>query len=167
LRVIESVSRERPIRAAIGGSGPEEENLRRLSSELGLDHVVTFLGWIGTESELNTVLNKGRIFLLTSQTEGFPTTISESMCAGTCCVAADVGDVSTVIDNKRNGVTVSPFDNIEEYKTQILRILDNDDYAEDLRQEALKTCRMLSLKNRSGIFKDIIANFLIRTSSPS
>ncbi|MHA2208312.1 MAG: glycosyltransferase family 4 protein [Candidatus Thorarchaeota archaeon] len=165
LRVIEKVSRERPIKAAIGGSGPEEENLRRLSSELGLDHVVTFLGWIGTESELNTVLNRGRIFLLTSQTEGFPTTISESMCAGTCCVAADVGDVSTVIDNKRNGVIVSPFDNVEEYKTQILRILDNDDYAEGLRQEGLETCSMLSMKNRAGVFKDIIPNFLIKTSN--
>ncbi len=165
LRVIEKVSRERPIKAAIGGSGSEEENLRRLSSELGLDQIVTFLGWIGTESELNTVLNKGRIFLLTSQTEGFPTTISESLCAGTCCVSANVGDVSTVIDSNRNGVLVSPFDNVEEYTTQILRILDNDEYAENLRQEGFKTCRMLSMKNRAGLFKSIIPNFLIKTSN--
>ena len=162
LRVIKEISRERSVNAAIGGSGVEEENLRKMRLQLGLEQIVTFIGWVDSESSLNEILNQSRVFLLTSQTEGFPTTISEALCAGTCCVAANVGDVSTVIDDKKNGILVSPFDNIEEYKNQIIRILDNDDFQENLRQMGLKTCRQLSLQHRAKIFQRFVSDFIIK-----
>lgn len=165
LRVIKEISRERSINVAIGGSGLDEENLRKICSQLGLDHIVTFIGWIDSESDLNIILNQSKVFLLTSQTEGFPTTISEALCAGTCCVAANVGDVSTIIDNNKNGILVSPFDNVEEYKNQIIRILDNNDFAENLRQMGMKTCRQLSMEHRAQIFKKVISDFLIKPSN--
>jgi glycosyltransferase involved in cell wall biosynthesis len=165
LRVVKEISRERSINVAIGGAGIEEENLRKICSQLGLDHIVTFIGWVDSESDLNIILNQSKVFLLTSQTEGFPTTISEALCAGTCCVAANVGDVSTVIDNNKNGILVSPFDNVEEYKNQIIRILDNNDFAGNLRQMAMKTCRQLSIEHRAEIFKKVISDFLIKPSN--
>ena len=51
-------------------------------------------------------MNKGNLFVLTSQSEGLPHTLLESMSCGLVPISSDVGDISSVINNKQNGYLV-------------------------------------------------------------
>ena len=71
----------RPISCAIVGDGPDKESLVRLSEQLDLSKLVTFLPW-SPRSEVPFVLDKIRCFAMTSRHEGFATTILESHARG-------------------------------------------------------------------------------------
>jgi glycosyltransferase involved in cell wall biosynthesis len=90
-------------RLAVIGDGDQSENLQNLARELGLGDRVAFCGW---------VLDRERIFsdldltALSSQNEGTPVSIIESLAAGVPVVATRVGGVSDVMIDPLDGELV-------------------------------------------------------------
>jgi glycosyltransferase involved in cell wall biosynthesis len=122
VRVIGELKKSNPhIQAAIGGTGPEKESIIRLVKDLELEGNIEVLGFIPDE-ELPAFLSKGRVFLLTSETEGFPRTIIQAAACGAAIVATNVGDVADVIEHGINGFLVDSYQDIEAFLryTQIL-----------------------------------------------
>jgi len=88
---------------AVIGDGDQLENLRSLARQLELGDRVAFCGWI---------LDRERIFsdldltALSSQNEGTPVSIIESLAAGVPVVATRVGGVADVMTEPLDGELV-------------------------------------------------------------
>jgi glycosyltransferase involved in cell wall biosynthesis len=97
----------------IGGSGPLEENLKSLVNQLNIGDKVSFPGQIPW-NEVPEFLAASDIFVLPSQRDkagnldGLPTVLLEAMACGLPCIASDIGGVSLVIKNKKNGYLIDP-----------------------------------------------------------
>ena len=85
------------------GDGPKEHILRKHADNLGLRDRVNFLG---LRNDVETLLAKSHIFVLSTNWEGFPLSILEAMRAGLPVIASDVGGVSEAVKNGETGYIV-------------------------------------------------------------
>ncbi len=92
----------------VAGAGPEEENLRRLARELGINHNVTFAYNL---YDFSTSLAAMDIFCLPSLRQGLGTIMLEAMALGRPVIASGVGGIYSVIRNNETGLVVPPSDN--------------------------------------------------------
>jgi len=88
---------------AIIGNGDQLENLKNLARELALSERVTFCGWILDRERIFSDLD---VTCLSSQNEGTPVSIIESLAAGVPVVATDVGGVADVMIDPMDGELV-------------------------------------------------------------
>ena len=97
-----------PVRLTLVGDGPEEAALRRLSTELGLDDVVTFSGYRSDPAEH---LRAADCFVLASRWEGFGVVLVEALQVGLPLLATDCDfGPSDVVTDPRIGDLVAPDD---------------------------------------------------------
>jgi glycosyltransferase involved in cell wall biosynthesis len=90
------------LRMRIAGQPDQQglyEELNALTSALGLDAMVSFLGFVADPTAL---LAESDLFVLSSKAEGFSLAIVEAMLAGTPIVATASGGPESII---RSGVT--------------------------------------------------------------
>lgn len=99
----------RSIKLFIIGSGPEEENLRKLVLELNLLDYVTFKGRVSNE-DLSEIVATAWLNIHTSVTEGWGYSILEASAAGTPTVAYDVPGVREAVVDGTNGLKVKDGD---------------------------------------------------------
>ena len=78
------------FRAVIMGDGPEKSSLQQLAGRLGIAANVEFTGGISAEAVL-TNLERSDIFVLISETEGWPKALAEAMAFGTVCIGSERG----------------------------------------------------------------------------
>jgi glycosyltransferase involved in cell wall biosynthesis len=91
----------------IAGAGPEEENLRRVARELGINHNVTFAYNL---YDFSTSLAAMDVFCLPSLRQGLGTIMLEAMALGRPVIASGVGGIYSVIRNNETGLVVPPSD---------------------------------------------------------
>jgi len=104
LRALVIVKREMgEIRAVIVGDGPLRPELETLSATLGLGDAVEFAG---QREDVSSILEKSRVFVLTSKTEGLSLALMEAMMAGLPAVVSDVGDLRDLVRHDENGFLV-------------------------------------------------------------
>jgi glycosyltransferase involved in cell wall biosynthesis len=94
----------------LAGSGPLRAEAERRAKELGVDHVVRFLGYV-PNAEILRWLAAGRVDLVTlpSDSEGLPVSLIEALAHGVPAVASDVGGVAELLGGGC-GVLVPPGD---------------------------------------------------------
>lgn len=90
---------------AIIGTGPEENELRRQASSLGLSDRVEFVGHV-PQNELKNYYGAADILLLASSREGWPNVLLEAMACGTPVIASRVGGIPEVIKTQEVGLLV-------------------------------------------------------------
>lgn len=143
LRVIEKLRNEFPnISVAFAGEGPTKKDILEKINLLNLQNNVNLLGYIKQDT-VTDFLNEGKVFLLTSETEGFPRTILQAMNCGAVCVASNVGDISDLIKDGENGYLVNNCDAVDEYVKKISVLLHNPDIRERLSEKSkslIKEC---------------------------
>lgn len=83
------------------GRGEEEENLKALAQELGIQDRVEFVGYV---SNVEDYLVNAQVFLLSSHYEAQPLSILEAMAAGLPVISTDVGGVSDIVTD--NGILI-------------------------------------------------------------
>lgn len=89
------------------GDGAGLNEAKALARDLGLAEKTEFLGERGDVEDL---LAKASIFVLSSKREGFPISILEAMRAGLPVVASDVGGVSEAVIEEETGFLFAPGD---------------------------------------------------------
>jgi glycosyltransferase involved in cell wall biosynthesis len=95
------------VKLIIIGDGEERKNLETLSSTLGLDDKVLFMGQ-RSKLELLELYNLSDAFLLASYSEGLPRTVLEAMACGCIPIATNVGSVGKIITDGQNGFLTEP-----------------------------------------------------------
>jgi glycosyltransferase involved in cell wall biosynthesis len=111
----------------IAGGGPEYQRLRQLSSELGIEPAVHWLGDVSL-NDLAAEYNRCDAFCLPSVQEGFGIVFLEAMAAGKPIVAARAAAVPEVV---RSGLLVEP-ENSEALAEAILRLYRDPDLRNSL-----------------------------------
>lgn len=84
------------------GEGAEEDNLRQLSKQLGIEKNVIFHGQL-PRNEVYSMMKKSYCFIMVSDNEIFGMVYIEAMLAGCVTIASEAGGVDGVIVDGKNG----------------------------------------------------------------
>ncbi len=108
-RALKDLHPEMPITYRILGSGPLEDDLRKLARELGIESRVVFAG-IGDSNRVKQELQKAHLFLLPSVQEAFGVVLLEAQAAGVPIVASNVGGIPEAVMPGRSALLSQPGD---------------------------------------------------------
>jgi glycosyltransferase involved in cell wall biosynthesis len=87
------------INVVIAGDGPLYDTLQIRANRMSQ---INMKGWISYD-ELPNLYNDIKLLVITSRSEGLPTVLLEAMSCGVVVLANNVGDISDVINNGKNG----------------------------------------------------------------
>lgn len=99
----------------------KKEFIEKIASN-GLKDSFNFVGWSNEVEKL--LQEKIDVLLLPSQTEGLPRVILESMAFGIPCVAYDVGGVSDLVKNEKNGFLVQKND-VQQFYISLKKLIED------------------------------------------
>jgi glycosyltransferase involved in cell wall biosynthesis len=101
------------------GDGSGRLEAEKLVEDLGIGDRVEFLGM---RLDVQVVLARNQIFVLSSRREGFPLGILEAMRAGLPVVASDIGGVKEAVADGRSGLLFPP-GSVEKLKQALAELL--------------------------------------------
>jgi glycosyltransferase involved in cell wall biosynthesis len=126
-----------PFHLDIVGTGKSEAQLRALSTELGLDDRVTFVGWVDHE-EVPDYYRKAKVMAIPScWPEPFTLVGQESMRHGRPVVAFNVGGNANWCDHEHTGFIV-PEQDLTAYASALERLLTNTELAREMGQNGVR-----------------------------
>lgn len=95
---------DRPsARVVLVGSGPERSRLESLAQRLGIGQQVVFTGYREDACRLLPIFD---VYVLCSESEGYPVSLVEAMAAGCAAVSTDVGGVREIVTPGYDGILV-------------------------------------------------------------
>lgn len=95
----------------IVGDGAEMESLKSQVELLNLASEIRFVGFVDNPADW---LNRSRIFLLSSGSEGLPTALMQAMSCKLLAISSNVGNIQDLVVNNVNGFLFDP-SNIGEF----------------------------------------------------
>jgi len=136
LKILPKILKEIPNTLLVfAGSGVMKEELERLSAKLNVDENAKFVGFVGKKWRA-LYYKAADIFCLpsTMSTECYPLAILEAMACGVSIVASKIGGIPDVINDRENGLLVSPRDS-EKLADAIIYLLENKDARERMEKK--------------------------------
>lgn len=118
-------SGDKKIKFIIAGSGKEENKIKKVVEESGMNNYFEFTGWI-TGDEKIKLFKKSQLFVLPSYNEGLPISILEAISYGLPVISTNVGSINEAIKNDINGYMLNPGDIIGLVE-KIEELVDNYD----------------------------------------
>lgn len=134
------------VRLVIIAGGPEEENLKKMTVELGVKSAVTFAGRKPFEQVVQAYRGAD-LFVFGSMTETQGLVILEAMSAGLPVVAVRATGVEDVVDDGRNGYLTSA--DTAEFARAIQKVLSNEDLYQTMSENALHTASEYSSEKQA------------------
>lgn len=106
------------------GTYEDEKNIKKLCVEQNINTHVVFPGWVRDE-EKDYMLKNADVFFLPSYNEGMPMSILDAMGYGMPIVSTNVGGISKIVINGKNGYCCEPGD-IEDFSEKLIEILTDE-----------------------------------------
>ena len=117
-----------------------KSNLDSIIDKYGITEAVTFEGSLPTHDDVLRQIRLSRFALLPLKVDLTSGTIREAMSNGLPVVTTDTGDFGTQkLNLKRQNVLISPIGDHQALASNMLRLLDDENLAEMLRQNAYQT----------------------------
>lgn len=119
------------------GDGPEMARLRLLSTEKGIEHGVTFTGWI-PHDQVHQRLSRAHVFGFPSIREFGGGAVLEAMACGVVPIVIDYAGPGELV-TPTTGISIpigSRSDIIRRYHEALLLVLSNQDVLESMRKAA-------------------------------
>lgn len=132
IRAIKTIN----CRFLIAGVGPDEERLKKLAKELGIEKKVIFLGRISNNEKIK-LLKESRFLVQPSVIEGFGITIIEAFACKTPVISSNVMPLPELVKDNLNGFTVPAF-GIQEWKKTIKIMLKSPNLCKKLGNNSYK-----------------------------
>jgi len=131
---IELVKKEIPnIKCVMVGDGERFNDIKGRIYSKGLEKNIELAG---RKDNVNEYIEKSKLLLMTSKSEGLPMVVVECMALGTPVVVPDVGDINDLVINRKNGIIVNTR-NPEDFAKEILNLLNNKRMYEELSRECI------------------------------
>ncbi len=142
-------------RMTVIGSGEEEENLKSLVKELGVEENVIFKGTCKID-ETRAQMDKANVFMFTSDFgEGWGATLNECMNSACACVASHAaGSTNFLIEDKVDGL-VYKSGNVESLYIKVKYLVENKMAREEIARAAYK--KMYENWNPAKSYKRMVA----------
>lgn len=119
----------------IVGDGPEREKLESRIKNLELSGRIKLTGAV-SRGELLELLGEASIFALNTSFESFSFQIVEAMNAGVPVIATDIGNLSEIIENGKDGILVEPNN-----RGEIIAAIKKLDKEKEFRKAIIKNAR--------------------------
>jgi len=150
-------SKNPKVKFLIGGDGEDRKRLEALTSSLGLNDTVFFLGWLDDPNELMSSID---ISVLTSISESFPYSILEGARFKKATISTCVGGIPDLIEHGKNGYLFKPGD-VERFSELILELAADEHkrikMGESLNKKAFSTFSVENMaKTQRKIYEDIL-----------
>lgn len=110
------------------------QDTKIMVEDLRLSSQIHFPGLI-QKKDVPSWLNKGDIFINTTNIDNTPVSILEALACGMCIVSTNVGGIPYLVENENEALLVPPND-IDAFKNAIIRILTENDLACRLSENA-------------------------------
>jgi phosphatidylinositol alpha-1,6-mannosyltransferase len=142
LRALSTLLPEKPnIAYLIVGTGPDEAKLRQTAAELGLSHLVHFVGFVKDE-DLPDYYNLADLFVLPNSDdkgdmEGFGMVFLEANACGKPVIGGRSGGTSEAVLERETGMLVDP-DNPAELARTLKLLMDDVAFRTKLGQNGLR-----------------------------
>lgn len=120
----------------VAGSGPAEEELRRLAASLGVAGAVRFTGSVASE-DMPRLFQQARVALNPSLADNMPNSVLEALAAGRPVVSTRVGGVPFLVTDERTALLVPPADP-QAMARALLRLARDPVLAEALARRGLE-----------------------------
>jgi len=136
LRAAPEVVRENPdVLFLFVGDGPERQALEDEAKSLGIQNSVCFLG---VREDIPELLSSMDVLAMPSLSEAMPMALLEAMASGKAVVASRVGTIPSVIQERVNGITLSPGD-VSGLASALNDLLRNKEFRTALGYNARRT----------------------------
>lgn len=122
----------------IVGDGNQRKEIEKVITNKGMESKFYITGWVQNPYKYLSVFD---IALLTSKWEGFGLVIPEYMAAGKPIVASNVGGISNIIKNGKNGYLIDDL-NINEFIERIEDIIENKNIRKRLVKQGYNTVQL-------------------------
>lgn len=114
---------DKRLRLLIAGTGEEEEKLKALSKELGVEDVTSFEGW---QSDVKAFFARVDINVLSSLSETFPYSLLEGAYMHCPVIASNAGGIPYLIKHEKTGLLFECKD-VDTFANHILRLASDED----------------------------------------
>jgi glycosyltransferase involved in cell wall biosynthesis len=157
LKAISVVKKDHPnVKACIVGDGPRFTELVGLAKDLGIEGNVSFAGH---QKDVPYYMNSSRVFVHSSEREGFPNVYLEAMSCGLPSVVSNCGDIIDVARDGQNSFVIQRFDDHEGFARAISLLLDDRDTYERMSKSALASMNTLLHADVTSKWELILGNF--------
>ncbi|MEO0278167.1 MAG: glycosyltransferase [candidate division WOR-3 bacterium] len=138
LRAFALVRKEMDARLLILGEGEKRRELETLARDLGIERDLDMPGFVQNPYKY---MKRASVFVLSSQWEGLPTVLVEALACGCPVVSTDCpSGPAEILENGKYGLLVPP-KNPEKLAEAILRVLRDQNLAEELRKKGPERAR--------------------------
>lgn len=153
LEAVDTLVRQgRELKLIMAGQGPSEQEIRALSSSLGLDHVVVYTGHISEARILEGLYARADLFVFPSLYDNAPMVVREAAAVGTPSLLALDSSAAEVIRDGHNGLLAR--DTTPDMAERIAWALDHPEKLREIGSAARQTI--------PKPWKDIISEALFR-----
>ena len=141
------------IKVCIVGDGPCKAELLKLAIELGVNGNIDFVGY---QKDVAYYYNSSKIFVHTSEREGFPNVFLEAMLCGISSVISNCGDITDIAQDSFNCFVIPKYNDYEAFAEAIIRLLGDKELYHKLSQNTLNTARSLSVEEVARKWETIL-----------
>ena len=138
------------------GDGHLREGVKALSSELGLDSNILFLG---SRTDVPDVLRSFDIFLMTSSNEGTPNAAMEAMATALPCIVTDIGDCKDLVLHGQTGY-VAPVGDVERLAEHVLSLAADSQHRQQMGQAGYRCIQAYDVLKMANQYQDLYQELL-------
>jgi glycosyltransferase involved in cell wall biosynthesis len=149
----------RPVYAAIVGDGDQLANLQALATELNVSDRVRFFGWV---DDVEDILKRSKVFVMTSASEGLPHSLIEAMLTGMPAIVPNVGEIGDLVASGLNGYLIMESET-QSFVSNARLLLDDSDNLEQFGIAARRSALRYTVDERVFVWNDALDR--IMTSS--
>ncbi len=155
LRIIRNVIDYNPnVVLFLFGDGPLEYEMKKLANNLNINSKTFFHGFI---PNVKNYIKYFDLILFTSDREGLPLTLWESMAAGVPVVSTDVGGIKEILEGENCGI-VFPQGNIDYGAKRIMELLNDVILRHQMGENGKKA---ISVNYNINKFRDFFNNLYL------
>ena len=144
------------VRVCLVGDGELRGSIETLIQELNLNDNIDLVGF---QDDVYPYLRRSRIYTLTSETEGLPTSLIEAMACGLPSVVSDVGDNTDLAKHEVNAL-VCESKNVDQFAASCIRLLEDQKLYDKLLHNAQRINEEkreeYSIENVTTIYKEAL-----------
>jgi GalNAc-alpha-(1->4)-GalNAc-alpha-(1->3)-diNAcBac-PP-undecaprenol alpha-1,4-N-acetyl-D-galactosaminyltransferase len=139
----------------IVGHGDLREEYEELTASKGIADKVDF---VGNVNKISDFYNKAKIFVFTSQSEGFPNALLEAMSFGLPSISTDCpSGPSEIIKNNENGYLIE-VNNRQQLEDRLISLINNPKICLEFSAKAIKSTEKFMIQKIYEQWKTLILN---------
>jgi glycosyltransferase involved in cell wall biosynthesis len=153
LHAITEVKKSYPdIKACILGDGPLRKTLMQLANELGIEDNVDFAGF---QKDVAHYYNSARVFIHTSEREGFPNALLEAGMCGLPGIVSACGDIVDIAEDGHNCFIIPDYNDSKAFAEAIVMLLTDEKLRVRMSENAIKSVQAISSEEITKTWEEI------------